>query len=152
MELSIKQKTIILTITILLIFIILCYIATKFGAFKDFRQDVKKDNNNNITKCEQPKIPNNLRYKKRSKINHYLKWNKVNDAIHYKVYCYNKDPLKGVLPYYVADTAEHHNITDSAKIPTISLPNLKRGNYWFRVRAINDCGEGEFSEIISVIV
>jgi hypothetical protein len=147
MNFTSKHIFLIITITILLIFIILCYIAIRFGAFKDFQQDVK-NNTDDKNECNLPLIPNNLRYKKKSKGDHYLKWNKVKNIIYYKVYFYKENPLKGTLPYYIGDTSDHHNIAE----PILSLPKLKHGNYWFRVRAINGCGEGEFSETISVIV
>ena len=146
MNFTSKHKLLIITIIILLILIIFSIILTKFGAFKNFQQDTK-DN-----KCKLPPVPTNLRYKRPSHLNHQLKWNKTSNATHYKLYCYRENPFKGGLPFYTDDTSIHHNYLDSKEIPLLTLASLEPGNYWFRVRAINDCGEGEFSDPLSVTI
>src|SRR5579885_2432343 len=118
------DKKLIVTITILILFIILAIIGHKMGAFKDFPKE-------NLPKCKLPDIPSNLSYKNKT-----ISWKPVKNCNYYKLYQYNDDPLKGSKSIDVFET----------KNATIDFrPPLKLHNYWFRVRAVNECGESEFS-------
>jgi ABC-type transport system involved in multi-copper enzyme maturation permease subunit len=142
MNITAKQKLLIVAIIIVIIFCIVFCTINKLGAFKDFQQDSKQNQN----KCDPPSIPTNLKYKIKGTKTIQIKWNTIDNSSHYKIYCYKNDPLKGSTSFSIKQ------ILNNNTRQKWEISDLKHGRYWFRIRAINNCGEGEFSDSITVSI
>src|SRR3990172_9518475 len=121
-----KHVLIIITVTILSIYIILMIIAGKMGALKDFPKESDQE------ACDLPSIPVNLRHRLYNKNEVELTWDSIKDCKEYRTYHYYEDPLKGSLPVNVLQSTTNK----------IKFGRIRHGLNWFRVRGVNSCGEG----------
>lgn len=99
--------------------------------------------NSTSEECEAPGIPQNVRAVTNSEYKITVIWDKVPNAVKYKVFRYNQDPLSGASP---SESYETSGLTFAFK-------DVTDHQNWIRVKSIKKCGENneesEFSETIT---